>query len=438
MNRQASTIVLDVAGMLLAGRGNRLRRIAALSDVPGDKWVVSDFDGADPVVVTVEAKPAFAASVAEQELRRSGDLDTGGSLVVHRVRRRGERASEVLGTLVPPGVEIQRQCDLQADEACVLAFPIQAVFARALDALRPRRPLALMVIGDRHADVLVGDQGRTYGAFRSSLARTSAGDTATLVPTIRMELQRIERECGIRLGELRWGCLLADTGSPPAAWVGTLAEDLGIPARRLPASRLRVDGETKLSVLPGMIRRLGPSASSSSRSQVGLWRMNFALPRVAVAMLVLTGFAAWSLYEDSVAVNRMDAEIRVLEGALHAPEAVAQFDSERFEERLSLAEGLIRAGAVPPLRSVMADVAEAAEGRDTYLRDLRVEYADRAISVALSGRTNKRGGADPMPTYTAFMDALRGRGYAVVESDLNTGTEALSFSTRLTKVVVDE
>lgn len=433
MNRNAGTIVLDLDGRMLAGSGSRLRTVPSLSEVPGDKWVISDFDGAEPAVITVEAKAAFAGSVAEQELRRSGEVETGGSFHPHRVRRRGDRASEVFGSIVPSGARIQQECEQDAEDSCVLGFPLHAAFVQALEALRPRRPVALLLVRDRQVDVIVGDRNRTYGAFRSVAPRgTDARDG--MAGPVRVEIGRIARETGVEVAELHWGWVLADAAAKAPGWIDELAAELGVKARQLPTARIRVDDRSHWSVLPAMVRRLGGASSAASQAQVNLWRMNLVLPRVAMIMLVLTGLAAWSAWEDHSALQRLNAEIHFTEQSLSsAPRQVAEVDVGVYEERLDLAEALVKARSAPPLRDVVLDVASAAEGRDTYFNSMKVEYGLDSVMLTLGGQTNKRNGADPMPTYTAFMDALREKGYGLVDSDLNTGTAALSFSTRLEK-----
>ena len=85
-------VELDDERYRLSGR--KLEPVTNISEVEGDKWIVSDFDGAVPQVMTVDAPLKYVDAVIEKRLRESGAL-VGGS----RGRRRAPASVRRPGAL---------------------------------------------------------------------------------------------------------------------------------------------------------------------------------------------------------------------------------------------------------------------------------------------------------------------------------------------------
>ena len=206
MKRLSPSVILELDDRRYRLAGRRLEPISDAETVEGDKWIVSDFEGATPQVMTVDSPIRYVDAVIEKRLRESGALIGGSRVLTFRKRRRGSRATEAYFVSVPGALYARYAAAAEDDDEHRLLFAVPALLSRELDSLRSKRPVAIVFAHDRHVDVLVGDVRRTYGAFRASWHRASA-DRQRLIENLRDGLRRIE-QCSVFKREFTFCCQL--------------------------------------------------------------------------------------------------------------------------------------------------------------------------------------------------------------------------------------
>lgn len=412
------------------------RSISTVADVrglEGDRMVFSDFEGAVPQVATVQTAARFARAVLEKQLRESGEIESGGRVIVLLKRARGQQTTELLYIAAPPAVTLERQLERDHGEHEYLVFPVQRLLADGLASARPRRPTAFMLIGERQVDVVVADRRVLYGAFRVSAPRTGV-DPERLTRNLEHALHGLEQDYNIEIDAFQ--CLhLLTPAAVDWSWIGAVAEARNIGCRFARTAELDIDGVPYLSSVLGRLRGMKAVDSCSPRDAINNYRANEALPWAATAALACCALALFYLVEHNARAERVAGEIDALSSSLSARLAERPDPAPDYQPYLDTAARLAYARSIPTLREVLADVSGAARDRATALSEVEVEYLDDSVVVVLRGRTEKSAGADSMAFYNRFIATLRQDGYVLSESELDTDTRLIEFSTRLERRV---
>ncbi len=245
------------------------RSVSPVADVrglEGDRMVFSDFEGAVPQVATVPTAARFARAVLEKQLRESGEIESGGRVIVLLKRARGQQTTELLYIAAPPAVTLERQLERDHGEHEYLVFPVQRLLADVLTSTRPRRPTAFMLIGERQVDVVVADRRVLYGAFRVSAPRSGV-DPERLTRNLEHALHGLEQDYNIEIDAFH--CLhLLTPAAADWSWIGAVAEARNIGCRFARTTELDIDGVPYLSSVLGRLRGMKAADSCSPRTTI--------------------------------------------------------------------------------------------------------------------------------------------------------------------------
>lgn len=430
MSRRPKQFVLELDDKCYCLRGNQLESIGSENDVAGDKWIVSDFEGATPQVMTVDSPIRYVDAVIERRLRESGALMDGGRVLIFRKHRRGSRATEAFFVNVSSGLYAKYAAAEEDADSHQPLFALHALLSRELERLRSKKPVVVILVHGRHVDTVVGDARRTYGAFRASWHR-SGDDTKNLIENLANGLRRIEQENNIKIKSLHchyWR--LEHRGD--AEWTQELADEMGIPRVQPKLRRLEAEGSHPYSSVPSLLARLSISDSVSTPTQKNLYRAQTLMP-VATAALVLISLLALAptLYWDQQA-RSLTAESTRIEESLIPPEPEPAVLRAAYEEPLALADTLGRAQISPPLDTVLAQVSASVSSGMTF-DEVTIEYPGDKPQVLLTliGRSKDLGEGDGVAVFNSFLAALRQRDFTLVDSELKMANDEFSFLVQL-------
>lgn len=422
---------LDNSQYELAGRS--LRGITSVADLDGDKMVFSDFEAAVPQIATVDSGGKYAHAVLEKQLRESGEIEAGGRLIVLLARNRGQRTTELLYITTPPVHGVESELERDHEEYQYLLFPVQRLLSDALQALAPRRPIAIMLVSDRHVDVLVADKRALYAAFRISALRAGA-DAELLSHNLQNALQAVEREFNIQIQKFH--CLhLLTPANVDFGWIEALADARNIGCKTPRRMKVKVDDEPYFSSVLGQLRGMKAGSSCSPRTVITNYYANQALPWAAAALLACCALALFVLLGRQQEAGRLSAEIAALSSQLDARLAGVPAGTPDYQPYLHIAGRLAYARSIPSLREVLGNVSSAAQDKATAIDEVQVDYQKDKVVVTLKGHTDKAQGSDSMAFYNRFISDLRTQGYALSKSDIDTETRQIDFKMRLDRPV---
>ena len=422
---------LDNAVYELGARS--LRGIASVADLGGDKMVFSDFEAAVPQIATVESGGKYAHAVLEKQLRESGEIETGGRLIVLLTRNRGQRTTELLYITTPPIHGVESELERDHEDYQYLLFPVQRLLSEALVTLKPRRPVAIMLLGEQHIDVLVADRRALYAAMRISTMR-AGGSTDLLSQNLESALEGVERDFNFEIQGFHCLYLLTPAGAD-FDWIEALAKTRRIPCKTPRRTKVKVDDAPYFSSTLGQLRGMNASNSCSPREVVSNYYANTALPWVTAALLACCAVALLVLLARRHEASALNGEIAAMSSELNSRLAGAPTGKPDYKPYLDTAGRLAYARSIPSLTEVLGNVSGAAEDKATAFDEVKVEYKDDKVVVTLKGHTDKSQGSDSMAFYNRFISDLRGKGYALSKSDIDTETRRIDFNLRLDRPV---
>lgn len=430
MSNRTKQFVLELDDECYCLRGDRLESIGSGTEVTGDKWIVSDFEGATTQVMTVDAPIRYVAAVIEKRLRESGALIAGGRVLICRKHRRSSRATEAFFVNVPSALYAKYAAAADDDDSHQPLFALPMLLSRELESLRSKKPVVVLLVHDRHVDTLVGNARRTYGAFRASWHR-SGGDTRNLIENLANGLRRIEQENNIKLKNIHCHYWLLEHRDD-AEWTQELADEMGIPRVQAKLCRLEAEESRYYSSVPSLLAKLSISDSVSTPTQKSLYRAQAIMPWAMAALVVISLLALARTFGWNQQTRSLVAESAIIEDSLVPPEPEPEVLKAAYEEPLALADTLGRAQIVPPLESVLAQMSASVSNRMTF-DEVVIEYPEDKprVTLKLIGRSEKLGDGEGVPTFNAFLAALRHRDYVVVNSELKMAVNDFSFLVQL-------
>ncbi len=430
MTNTMNQFILELDDHRYQLKGNKLVILGETDPVDGDKWIISDFEGAAPDVITVDSPMRYVDAVIEKRLREKGALVGGGRVLILRKHRRGSRATEAYYVAVPAALYAKYASAAVDDESHQLVFPLHGLLARGLGDLRTRKSAAILLVHDRHVDILVGDNHRTYGAFRASWHR-SGEDKSKLIENITNGLRGIEHENNIRINKLHSHYWLVEQPKD-TAWMRKISSDLDVTMVQPKFKKLIHQGKNFYSSVPTLLKKLSATDSISTPGQKYGYRAQQLMPWAAAAMIVISlGAAAATLYWKDQARNFM-VESAIIQGSLTLPEPGPAVLKAAYEKPLELANTLGRAQISPSIQNLLAELSASVSNKLTF-DEIAVNYPDDKshIELTLVGQSEKPEDDDGVATFNIFLSALRQRGYTLVNSELKTDVNNFYFLVRL-------
>ena len=431
MINRSQQFILELDDNRYRLQGDNLHSVEGTATaVTGDKWIVSDFEGATPQVMTVDSPLKYVDAVIEKRLRENGALVGGGRVLILRKHRRGSRATEAFFVAVPSALYAKYAAGAEDDDDHQLVFPLHMLLSRGLENLRSKKPAAFVFVHDRHVDILVGNTTRSYGAFRAS-RRRSGEDQSKLIENITNGLRAIEQQNNIKIKNIHFHYWLVEH-LDDIQWTQDLARDMDIPGVQPTFGKLNHEGQSYYSSITGLLAKLSTEDSISTPTQKIAYRAQQVMPWAAAVLLGVSLLALGTTTYWNNQTRDLTVESSIIESSFVLPEPGPVVLKAAYEEPLALADTLGRAQISPSIQSVLAEVSASVTGQVTF-DELVVEYpGDRPlISLLLIGQSEKPEDDDGVSAFNGFLSALRQRGYTLVNSELKSDINVFSFLIQL-------
>nr|CRH04670.1 conserved protein of unknown function [Candidatus Magnetococcus massalia] len=438
MSEQQIILELDETRVLI--QGDKATSLSDLSEVTGDRWLVSDFQGAICRLMMVDAPAKFADHMLQRKLQEMGEGDENSRILGHWKQARGQNSSEVLFTVVPAS-EMSLYDDIAFESDGVhLNFSFNALLYGCLRKYGAKETAVVLFEHDRHVDYMVGQGNRVLAAGRlSSYASTDEAKQA-LAESIAEELKLIQKESHQKIEQVvHFGFFLdgvpgyetdesgASAGTVELGWVEKLANVIGCSAQVLPTQRLALDsgGHVISSVQAAMENLTGNDAANPQIDKGYYYGQRFAPIATAAAWVIVVVATLIGSYYAS-GVQEMQAKARQIKSQMGSLQNIKAMSEEELA-KVGFAHKLSKLQGTVDYRSIIADLSEARGERPVILDRVRVNYIDYQPLITLEGHLDTPF-AEASREQEAFLNGLRAQGYTVVKSDLNTDIQMLTFT----------
>lgn len=427
MSGRSYVIELDGSHYVL-GPGARLDRVADVADVRGDKWVISDLQGAMPRFMPVEAPARYVEFPIKKALQESGEFGGSTCVLVHHKRAKSSRSTEVFFTALDGPLCDRYEEQVRADDDEHLLFSLNALFMAAWRRLSPANPVALIMMHGRYLDYAIVGHGRVYASGRVSGYDASLEALRGGIPVLDDDLAHIEETARIALAEVHVIPVLED--STYRDWVEEFQQATGRACKVWPVKELRVDDRSVFSALPDLVTRLVIGDSAVGPVE----KLMAHAKRWVMPALVAFGLASGGLAVGAYSLDTKNAELRArIEQRMAEDAAIGQPDrirSANYREIIEFAQELERIRHAPTLQRILNDLSGALTG-NIYFQSVRVSYGETGSPrIELEGKMD-----DPFyvasRNHSRFVAALQDKGYQVHENRLATSVDALTFNMTL-------
>ncbi|MEO5365063.1 MAG: hypothetical protein H7831_01640 [Magnetococcus sp. WYHC-3] len=458
-----------------------LVRIESPGDVVGDKWLITDFAGASPRHMLLDAPVRYVETLVQRRLQEMGEVGQNARILTHWKKARGKSAAELYFTAVAGDIYRPYEDHAFEDTAQHLVFPLGALLLACLREYGRHRTVAVVFEHARHADYLLGRDGQVLAAGRLSTYADDLEAKGALADSLGEELRtmgtalnrRVEyvvhfswlrgrgderthaTASGLTLagsGQTRgWGSantteqqtgtgwLAAMSGQgfsedqarlAAAEWVRAMAGKLEVECLILKPQLLELEGgDYVITSLHRVLGLLHHSLSCSPMGEQWQYASQRLLPAVAAASwLLVGGVYVGGLYLQQE-TNRIETQRLGVERGVESKVTLPPLP-ENYKEWVTFPYQLSKLRSSPTLGAILADISSARKGDLSFDR-VAVDYDDNAVaSIVLEGRIPvafEQGSR----LHASFLSALVARGYEVVHTQFATTVSEVSFTVQL-------
>ena len=429
-SQQRTAHIFELDGALHHLDGQKLRPVQALEDVPGDKWLVTDFQESLSRVMTVEGPAKYAELLVRKRLQESGEFEEPVRVLTHWKRRLGKGSTEVFFTAVPTRLAGYYFDELRQRSHTALVFSMYGVLWHTLQRSRFKVPTAVVLRHHRFAEVLVGTPRRVYFANRCVAFDTEPAQIEALWHTVQADIEAVEREHRLQVGKVIYLNWLDSEEAPvwPEAWLQRLAP--------VPAPSLEVGEQTRGVAWPAALGKASALQSASALLERLFYVAGRMAPVMNLAMAVVAGmlFLGMMAYQRSALQHERQLEtLRRQTGQvqLRTPDRTG---TEDFGGLLDFVTQLDRNRKMPSYAQIMDDLTEA-DLRALVIELLKVDFSSEQVHLELSG--DIRAPFDQAHEgFQRFLGRLKKRGYRVDESRFETQINVSKVVLKLSRPVI--
>ncbi|MBF0371483.1 MAG: hypothetical protein HQL52_18740 [Magnetococcales bacterium] len=439
----SDALVIEMDGQPFHLQGLQLQDIPELASLNQDKWLLTDFQGASPVFMTVEAPARFAEIVARKRLQESGEAEENVRILTHWKRPRGKSSTEIFCTPVKGELFGAYEDRALEDDHHHLFFSTNALLYAVLKHYsRENHTVAVLFEHGRHVDILVGRSGQVSHATRVSSFAASSEAKSTLSDSVAAELLHLMGEHRIRVDEIiHYGWLhqreisaevsTADNGpSDPTQWVRQLAEGMGTDCQVIPMEVHALSGDERLETsLTSLLAHLDSDLSASSFLDRFRYRAQRWMPWVTlITLFAVAGlFFVGSIYQRQAdALNQESARFSQVSAGLNQAGVL----DPAFKEQVAFVERLHHYRDVPSLQQILLEISQSRSG-PLFLDQVELAYDPQGQAiVVLTGRIETPFMAASQHL-DRFLHALTQHPFSVIDSRLNTDTTHIGFAVKL-------
>ena len=412
LNRIVHMIELDAE--LFRLEGNRLISAEDLRQVPGDKWLVTDFQEGMSRVMTVEGPAKYAELLVRRKLQESGEFEEPVTLFTHWKKGRGKNTTDIFFTAVPSRVTRYYLEELKQHDDGVLVFAMYGVLWNLLRRSGLKEPSAVVFRHHRFAEVLVGSEDQVYFANRCVAFDTEKDQINALWATVQSDIETVERDQRIqvsRIVHVNWFDA-GETPSWPQEWQRRLAA--------APQTALHVGDARHAVSWPHALQQQSARHSVSGLKEKLFYYAKCWAPAMNATLAVLTAALVVGTMGLRSSVNHLRqrtarAEEQIDSFQTNVPRQVLDND---FDDLLKFVAEMDRNRNLPSYQQVVDDMTHPSFAI-LSLHRLKVEYASDQVRMELAGKIDA-----PFDKahegYGKFLKRLRALGYRIEESRFET------------------
>ncbi|MBF0213496.1 MAG: hypothetical protein HQM00_08025 [Magnetococcales bacterium] len=472
--------IMDVDGAACQVQRRMAEPLEEIASVKGNKWVITDFGGAVPRFMTIDAPVKYAEIMLQRRLQDQGEIGENARICTHWKRARGDRSTDIFFTAVEGDLLGAFEDRAREDVDHHLFFSVYAVMYACLRDFSKNRMTLLMFEHDRHVDLLLGRSGQVLAASRVSGYSNAREVKEQQVETVGHELQAmlaelhgklelivhsgwmrgVETEAASTTGfsssgrstgfsafsqfETREAATQTGWASSESAslgkeqsrlmtveWGQKLARNFNVPIKLLKPKLYEIKGdEFVVSSFQEAMSHLDVGDAISP----AIDRYQYLAQRLMPWMTILSLLIVSGLYLGGLWMQRQTAlvneEIQKLTDIGSAAALKVEPVDPEFPRMVEFTDGLNRLKTASSFQGVLVDISNSMNGKVVF-DQLIVEYNDRIKAVmTLKGRI-KSPFAQASQEHENFVGALISRGYRVIKSDLSTDVAELLFTLKL-------
>jgi hypothetical protein len=419
-------IDLNDRPMLLEKRS--LRPFNDTSELAQDTaWLIQP-ESAVSQVLRIDAPAKYAESLIRRQLQEKGEMEESPYIITHWKRSRDKTTTELLYTAIPTSTYLRYQERQAANHHHLMIFSLYEVLWQTLRQLKRKEPVALVLLHDGNAELLVGSSTRPLTAATIS-AYTETPDTQELLwNSLAQELRSAEENEHIKLRELIFLHWLEDEEKLEEHAV-ELTERLDATALLLPSEPLDTEQGPRQASLPQTLKFLKPRHGLSTTMGLAAKTTQMSLPLSAVSGLILAAGLAIGGQMLHVSADNRTAEADHLQTELRQRALPPIEPAPDYQSTLDFAQELAWVRIAPSYRRLLSELSSVIrEGQ--RIESMSAEYGESNISVSLRG-TLKKGFREAQAAQQGLLLDLRQLGYRIVERNFTTDLDRSRFEIKM-------
>lgn len=474
-------LIVDVDGAPHLLRRRTAELLPEIAAVRGSKWLLTDFGGAPPKFMTVEAPVRFAEIVVQRRLQETGDAGEHGRICTHWKRPRGKTSTDIFFTPVEGDLYSAYEDRAHEDPGHHLIFSIHALLYAALREHSKNKMVLVMFEHDRHVELLLGRSGQVLAASRVSSYANTPEAKENQADTVGQELRSMMGNQAARLDlivHFNWmlgeetetasntgnssttgssgfssfgqaGTREASTSTGWAAtgegtamgkeqarlmsaeWAHKLAKAREVPLKLLKPKMHDIKGnEFVVSSIPDALGALTVADASSPAMDRFQYQAQRSMPwATLLSLLVVAALYLGGLWLQRQSNLLADETMRLTDLGSSAAMRVDPLDPG-YKKVVTFTDNLARLKVAPSLQGVLTDITNSLQGKIIFDHVL-IEYSEQSkVTASLKGRI-KSAFPQASQEHETFLTNLTSRNYRVVKSDFSTDVTELQFNLKL-------
>jgi len=420
------SVILDLDGSIINFDGSEHIRVNELAEVQGHKIIMTDYQGAAPFAMMVNAPEKYVGPVIEKKLMEEGVIEGASKILVHATRSYGPALTHVFFTAVPADVYANYDRSEERDDHHHLVCSLNAALYAQLRDLNAGAIVAGLFVHGRHVDILVIGDDCIHAARRITVFG-GHDEHALRRDNIVVVLREIEREARITIEyiHVNYHCYESE-----GSIASSLSEAMLIDCKDAALEHYMVGGEAYMSSSMAMLAALSVKDLSVNMKRCLCYVSWKALPLAAsiVFGFALALFAAAMVWQSET--NTLNAEAVKVRMSFEQDKTSLKSlkvirDVPGFQSSLALAEDMVRAQTMPSMQEVLGDLSYAAK-QSVLLDHISLIYGPENVRIQVSGKI-KASFSEGIESYSYLISAMQSMGYVLIEKNIGMDIKVNTF-----------
>ncbi|MEO5379022.1 MAG: hypothetical protein H7832_14770 [Magnetococcus sp. DMHC-6] len=451
------------------------QELVEIKEIVGDKWLLTDFKGAQPRFMSVEAPVRYADVVVRKRMLEAGEASDNSRLITHWKRARGPGTTEIFYTLIDGNHFNPYEDNSAEDPHQHLFFSVNILLYSALRHYSVKKTIAVIFEHGRHVDFVVGRDGQVFGANRissySETIQSKESLSESLGAELRMLHEHIQRpieqlvyfnwlmgvedeknNTGItssrtspsfatfggettkhKTAETGWGRSDHPELSPEktrllnSEWIRKLAGTFGAECVVQKSHIFDLKENAFLvTSLPELVRYLSHHQAVSNGFDRFQYQVQRILPHfIIISFMILTGFFIGGIWLQNQA-NALNSQIIQLQEVNPMEMKNIQPLDPSYKNLLTFVTKMDKLKGSISLQKILTDLGQS-RTKTLFLDHIIVDYDEQIqLSINLKGRIES-GFEDASKDLESFLSSLRDRGFVVEKNEFSTDVSRLTF-----------